>query len=44
MPTPTDIKLRTASRLLEVQFDDGTRYQLPFERSEERRVGKECVP
>ena len=31
MPTPTDIKLRTASRLLEVQFDDGTRYQLPFE-------------
>jgi DUF971 family protein len=31
MPTPTDIKLRTASRLLEVQFNDGTRYELPFE-------------
>jgi DUF971 family protein len=31
MPIPTDIKLRTTSRLLEVQFDDGTRYQLPFE-------------
>jgi DUF971 family protein len=31
MPTPTDIKLRTTSRLLEVQFDDGTRYELPFE-------------
>jgi DUF971 family protein len=31
MPTPTDIKLRTTSRLLEVLFDDGTRYELPFE-------------
>jgi DUF971 family protein len=31
MPIPTDIKLRTASRLLEVRFDDGTRYELPFE-------------
>jgi DUF971 family protein len=31
MPIPTDIKLRTTSRLLEVQFDDGTRYELPFE-------------
>jgi DUF971 family protein len=31
MPIPTDIKLRTASRLLEVHFDDGTRYELPFE-------------
>ena len=31
MPQPTDIKLRTASRLLEVQFDDGSNYQLPFE-------------
>jgi DUF971 family protein len=31
VPTPTDIKLRTASRLLEVHFDDGTRYELPFE-------------
>jgi DUF971 family protein len=31
MAIPTDIKLRTTSRLLEVQFDDGTRYELPFE-------------
>ena len=31
MPIPTDIKLRTTSRLLEVRFDDGTRYELPFE-------------
>jgi DUF971 family protein len=31
MPIPTDIKLRTTSRLLEVHFDDGTRYELPFE-------------
>ena len=31
MPTPTDIKLRTTSRLLDVQFDDGSRYELPFE-------------
>lgn len=31
MPHPTDIKIRTASRLLEVGFDDGTRYQLAFE-------------
>jgi DUF971 family protein len=31
MPTPTDIKLRTASRLLVVRFDDGSHYELPFE-------------
>jgi DUF971 family protein len=30
-PQPTDIKIRTQSRVLEVQFDDGTNYQLPFE-------------
>jgi len=30
-PSPTDIKLRTTSRLLEVSFDDGTRFELPFE-------------
>ncbi len=30
-PRPTDIKLRTASRLLEVRFDDGTHYELTFE-------------
>ena len=30
-PQPTDIKLRTGSRLLEVQFDDGSRFELPFE-------------
>ena len=28
---PTEIKLRTRSRLLEVAFADGTRYELPFE-------------
>jgi DUF971 family protein len=28
---PTELKLRTRSRLLEVSFDDGTRYELPFE-------------
>lgn len=31
MPQPTDIKLRTQSRLLEVRFDDGSRFELPFE-------------
>ena len=31
MPQPTAIKLRTVSRILEVAFDDGTRYELPFE-------------
>ena len=31
MPTPTLIKLRTQSRLLEVGFDDGTRFELPLE-------------
>jgi DUF971 family protein len=31
MPQPTDIKLRTSSRLLEVSFDDGSRFELPFE-------------
>ena len=30
-PRPTDIKLRTASRLLEVTFDDGSKFDLTFE-------------
>jgi DUF971 family protein len=30
-PTPLEIKLRTRSHLLEVTFDDGARYELPFE-------------
>jgi DUF971 family protein len=30
-PQPTDIKLRTQSRLLEVSFDDGSHFELPFE-------------
>jgi len=29
--TATEIKLRTRSRVLEVAFDDGSRYELPFE-------------
>jgi DUF971 family protein len=28
---PTDIRLRTASRLLEVSFDDGAHFELSFE-------------
>jgi DUF971 family protein len=31
MPNPTDIKLRTQSRLLDVRFDDGSHFDLPFE-------------
>jgi DUF971 family protein len=31
MPQPTHIKLRTRSRLLEVAFDDGRQFELPFE-------------
>jgi DUF971 family protein len=31
MPTPTEIRLRTAERLLEVDFDDGARFSLPAE-------------
>ncbi len=31
LPQPTDIKLRTQSRLLEVTFDDGATFALPFE-------------
>jgi len=31
MPQPTEIKLRLNSRLLEVHFDDGSRFELPFE-------------
>ena len=31
MPRPTDIKLRTLSRVLDVTFDDGARFELPFE-------------
>jgi DUF971 family protein len=30
-PRPTDIRLRTRSRVLEVSFDDGSRCDLPFE-------------
>jgi DUF971 family protein len=30
-PIPTEIRLRTRSRLLEVTFDDGSRFELPFE-------------
>ena len=30
-PQPTDIKLRTRSRLLEIHFDDGSHFELPFE-------------
>jgi DUF971 family protein len=30
-PLPTEIKLRTRSRLLEVAFDDGSRFGLSFE-------------
>ncbi len=31
MPTATEIKLRTRSRVLAVSFDDGARFDLPFE-------------
>ena len=30
-PVPTAIKLRKQSRLLEITFDDGSRFELPFE-------------
>ena len=30
-PTPTEIKLRSLSRVLEVTFADGKRFELPFE-------------
>jgi DUF971 family protein len=30
-PRPTEIKLRTRSRVLEVAFDDGARFELPLE-------------
>ena len=30
-PHPTEIRLRTASRLLEIRFDDGAYYELTFE-------------
>ena len=29
--TPTEIKLRRHSRVLDVVFDDGQRFELPFE-------------
>lgn len=29
--TPVEIRLRKASRLLAVEFDDGSRFELPFE-------------
>lgn len=30
-PTPTDITVHRKSRTLEIAFDDGSRFQLPFE-------------
>ena len=30
-PQPLEIKLRRAARLLEVTFEDGSRFELPFE-------------
>ena len=30
-PSPTDIVLHTASRVLEITFDDGAHFRLPFE-------------
>lgn len=30
-PTPTDITLHSASRVLEIEFDDGQVFKLPFE-------------
>ena len=30
-PQPTDIKLRTQSRLLQITYDDGATFELPFE-------------
>jgi DUF971 family protein len=30
-PTPTEIRLRTQSRVLDVTFDGGSRFELPFE-------------
>jgi DUF971 family protein len=30
-PLPLEIKLRTESRLLEVRFDDGSHFEMPFE-------------
>ena len=31
MPSPLSLKLRTKSRVLEIAFDDGTAFELPFE-------------
>ena len=31
MPTPTEITLHQKSKMLEIAFDDGTRYTWPFE-------------
>jgi DUF971 family protein len=31
VPNPLEIKLRRAARLLEVTFEDGSRFELPFE-------------
>ena len=30
-PTPTEIKLHQVSRKMEIAFDDGTRFELPYE-------------
>jgi len=31
MPQPTEIKLRTRSRIFDVRFEDGSHFELPFE-------------
>ena len=38
MPVPTELRLRRAEKLLEVDFDDGARFVLPAERSTERML------
>jgi DUF971 family protein len=30
-PQPVNIRVRTASRLLDIEFDDGSHFELPFE-------------
>ena len=31
MPNPTDISVRQKSRVLEIAFDDGSSFSIPFE-------------
>ena len=42
-PTPTAITIRTQTRVLEITFDDGVAFSLPFELLRVIRLRRKCA-